>query len=68
MQKQFYIVTTIGGRGVGDDIVKNYTVSALSEGDALFLGRRAFFQEYNRKPRNAWVSPPKSRPQPDEED
>ena len=68
MPKQLYTVTTIGGRGCSDDTVKNYTVSALSEGEALFLGRQAFFQEYHRKPRTLWVSTPKSRPQPDEED
>ena len=68
MPKQLYIVTTIGGRGVSDDTVKNYTVSALSDGEALYLGRRAFFQEYNRKPRNIWISASKPRPEPEEED
>jgi len=55
MHKRFYLVTTIGGCGVSDDTVKNYTISAHSRDEALILGRKAFLAEYHRKPRIAWV-------------
>ncbi len=68
MHKRFYLVTTIGGCGVSDDTVKNYTIPAHSRDEALRLGRKAFLEEYHRPPRIAWVERTRTEELLDEED
>lgn len=68
MHPRFYLVTTIGGRGIGNSTVKNYTISAHSRDEALRLGRKAFLEEYHLAPRIAWVERTRTEESLDDED